>query len=641
MLSFVLVAASGGRSLDPASLRRFSRVAAAEVPFPPDDSVTWTNDTATVWFAGWQPPGPDDPETGWHLDSNGLTAVAGRVWPRRDGWKDTGPVPAQLARWLRTEPLVTSADELAGVFMVASLTRRRSSALAADPLGLGLLYWGRSNDLVVLSTRASIAAAVLAEATGSTPRRDPFGAGWLAYTAHAIGPWTGYEGITVVPAAAVVEIDPRGTVVLRRPAQPVWRAGGEALAADPRAALAQAREEMGTALRTALRHRDVDCHLGLTGGKDSRLILALLLADGLAGDVGYRTHGSDDLPDVIVARQLAATFGLRHTTAPAARPGVNWWPRLRDALRAGESSDRELTFRLAASVMSGAQNVGEPHVGRLPDPRSLQLSGLCGESFRTNYAGAIRLRSKRQAARFPHQFGTAGILDRDALARYRGAMHDILFDGITECDTPQDVVDNYFLRQRLRLWVGTFLEVDYQTRVFPLYSMAAIRLAFGIGAETRHAEWIHYQLMRDACEPLVHMPFAKAEWPRGASGDPMKPAVRTGPVPPSPPFPCAQRLRRAARPIRQAVRRAAPARTVNADRRARQRETDVEIMRRYFRRDGTNPAFDLIDATRAQRALDRFDALPERERMEVYGALSAVIWLGGHELALPRELATA
>jgi hypothetical protein len=634
MLSFTVVASGDGRPLDPASLEAFAKAAAAEVLFPPDDSVTWTNDTRTVWFAGWQPPGRDDPETGWHLDGDKLTAVAGRVWPRRHGWQDTAPVPAQLACWLRTEPLVTSADELAGVFMVASLARQGSSTLAADPLGLGLLYWGRSNDVVVVSTRASIAAAVLAEATGSTPRRDPFGAGWLAYAGYPVGDRTGYEGITVVPAGAVVDIDARGTVELRRPARPVWRAGSEALAAAPRAALAQAREEIGTALRTALRDPDVDCRCGLTGGKDSRLILALLLADGSAGGVTFQTYGRDDLPDIVIARQLASTFGLRHTINPVGRQ-MEWWRRLRDAVPSGEGNDREIIFRITASAAPGTQNVGVPHVGRLPDPGFLLLSGLVGETLRTNYASATRMRSKREAAGFPHGFGTVGILDRDALARYCNEMHEILFDEITEGDSPQDVIDSYFMRQRLRRWAGTTLEIDKEAKVTPLYSVTAMRLAFGIGAESRHAEWIHYQLMRDACTPLVHMPFAKGEWAPGASSVPGRRALHADPIPPIPPPRREPRPRRAIRPSPQA----GPTRTVKTDSRARHHETDVEIMRRYFRPDPTNPVFDLIDPTGVQRALDDFETLNESQQTQLYGALSAVIWLGGHELALPRDLA--
>jgi hypothetical protein len=72
-----------------------------------------------------------------------------------------------------------------------------------------------------------------------------------------------------------------------------------------------------------------------------------------------------------------------------------------------------------------------------------------------------------------------------------------------------------------------------------------------------------------------------------------------------------------------------------------ERGTDVEIMRRLFRHDAANPAFELIDASAASQALDRFDRLSESERMQVYGALTAIIWLGGHEVVLPRELSVA
>jgi hypothetical protein len=57
-----------------------------------------------------------------------------------------------------------------------------------------------------------------------------------------------------------------------------------------------------------------------------------------------------------------------------------------------------------------------------------------------------------------------------------------------------------------------------------------------------------------------------------------------------------------------------------------------------FRHDAANPAFEIIDANAAQRALDHFDTLPENQRLQLYGALSTIIWLGGHEVPLPRCL---
>jgi hypothetical protein len=279
------------------------------------------------------------------------------------------------------------------------------------------------------------------------------------------------------------------------------------------------------------------------------------------------------------------------------------------------------------------RNVGEPHVGRLSQGGRLLLSGLCGEGLRTNYHGSTKLRSKHEAAGFPDniKFGAAAILHRHAFARYRAEVHELLFETATEDDSPQDVIDSFYLRHRLRRWLGPTQEIDSQDRVFPLYSMTAMRLAFAIGAENRHAEWIHHRVMSAAFEPLVHAPFATSGWPPGA-GDLVRPACHGDPVPAAPSRPPPDNLVHAPRPAIRNVRR---------EHRAKVRNTDLEIMRRMLRHDSANPAFELIDATAAQRALDRFETLPESQRLQLYGALSAVIWLGGHEVELPKELSAA
>jgi hypothetical protein len=64
-------------------------------------------------------------------------------------------------------------------------------------------------------------------------------------------------------------------------------------------------------------------------------------------------------------------------------------------------------------------------------------------------------------------------------------------------------------------------------------------------------------------------------------------------------------------------------------------------MRKLFRHDSTNPAFDIIDSNAALDAVDRFEMIPEGQRMQLYGALTAVIWLGGPRSPYPRELSVA
>jgi hypothetical protein len=649
MLTFAIAASTTGRPFDPSDLELFGNRAATALPFPADRRVTWMNDARTIWFGGWQARGGGHAEDlRWHVDPNGLTAFAGHVWPRRDGWSGTGPVAAQLADHLGRQPMVVSPEALAGVYAVASLARHGLSSVAADPLGVAPLHWGDTPDIFVLSTRAAIAAALLAASQGSSPQRDVFGTGWLAYAGQAIGTQTAYAQVSLVPAGTVVGIEPAGAIQLHRPPRPPWRIQTEELASDPHAALDEVRAEITTAIRAALAGPGTEGRVGLTGGKDSRLILSLLLAEGSAADVEYHTFGADDLPDMVVARELTESFGLRHVANPGLGDGWAWRRRVDDAIRdrgLPHADTREIGFRITAWATSGTRNVGEPHLGRLPSGRTVLLSGLCGEALRTNYHHSTKLRSKEQVARFPHhvKFGTACVLHRDALARYRAQVHQLLLDGATEEDSPQDIIDSFYLRHRLRRWLGPTQEIDSQNRAFPLYSITAIRLAFAIGAENRHAEWIHYRLMQAACEPLLHVPFTTTDWPPGAdrelrprSGyyDPGRPlAPRPQPFQPVPDSLVAMGRPVAARP--PAVR------NVRREYRAKAWSKDVEIMRRMLRHDSANPAFELIDAGATQGALDRFDTLPESQRLQVYGALSAVIWLGGQEVALPPELSAA
>jgi hypothetical protein len=650
VLTFAVVASQTGQPLDPGSLDLFEARAEAEVSFSADRQVTWRNDSGTVWFTGWQAPsaGPRQPPS-WHVDADGLTAYAGRVWPRRHGWAAATPIAAQLAQHVRSHPLVASADELAGVYIVAAMNRRGSSAVAADPVGAGLLYWAHGADVIVLSSRAAIAAALLAAATGTAPRRDVLGAGWVAYAGWSLGAQSGYEHVSVVPDGTVVDIDPAGAIRTHRPSRPVWRLQAEDLAADPMAALEEVRVEIRTAIRTTLSHPGRQGRVGLTGGKDSRLILGLLLADGLASDLEYETFGSDDLPDMMAARELAASFGLRHVTRPRIAERWAWRQRVDEAVRDNGLPDcppREIAFRISAWATSGMTNAAEPHLGRLPLDDGVLLSGLFGESLRTDYHHTTGLCSKAEAAGFPDRlkFGAAGVLTRDAATRYRAQVHDLLFEGAIDTDSPQDVIDTFYLRQRLRRWLGGVLEINSDNRDFPLYSITAMRLAFGIGAANRHAEWIHYRLLKGACEPLLHVPFTGRDWPPGASGALMIPSRYKDPVPPCPPssqHPRVVRQQFAGLHRQRALGRSVRMRTAALEYRAKSQVADVEVMRRMFRHDPANPAFEIIDAGAAQRAADGFDTLSERQQVQLYGALAAVIWLGGHEVALPRDLMAA
>ena len=58
----------------------------------------------------------------------------------------------------------------------------------------------------------------------------------------------------------------------------------------------------------------------ITGGRDSRLVLALMLSEGITDQFVFTTFGSPQLPDTIVATAIADRFGLDHRAATRPAP---------------------------------------------------------------------------------------------------------------------------------------------------------------------------------------------------------------------------------------------------------------------------------------------------------------------------------
>ncbi len=631
MLTFaVVVSRRGGRIPEPVLdwLRDRNCV---DVPFAAADHLVWSNEASTVWFGGWE----DDPAewsagNHWHVDDDGLTAFTGHLWPARDGWTSAASWAAQLAGRLRSTPLAAATDDLAGVYLAAALGRRGRGTVAADPLGGGLIYWGHGRDVVVVSSRAALAAGLLAAESATRPQRDVTGVGWLAYCSRSIGHQTGFEQVSVVPTGATVDIDPAGGACLVDAPAPPWRPDPDD-AVMPADELEEVRTQIVTSIRMALALPGRASRAGLTGGRDSRLLLALMLEEGVAGEVEFQTFGRDDLADVVVAAQIAELFGLRQVMNP--NRSVLWeWRQGVDTMVRDDGhpdlSTQEITHRITAWACSGERNVFQPHVGRLPRRDRILLSGLFGETLRTNFPRAGAFPSKQRVADLHNdmKYGSMGILRPDALAHYRAETHRLLFDDCLPTDSPHDVVDRFFFRNWQRRWFASAHEVDSEGRVFPLYSNAGVRLGFRIGGENRTLEWIHYELIRRACEPLLHVPFADGGWPAGA-GDGLVVIKRH-----DEPVPAVPRVfqGRAPSPRKMKVKR-----TAGRDRRAASEAVDLDIMNRYLRDDPSNPLFEIVDPVATGQALDRFDDLTIREKLQLYGALTGAIWLGGHEIALP------
>ena len=164
-------------------------------------------------------------------------------------------------------------SRLNGMFALAWYRpRQRRLLLARDRWGKKPLFWGTFQ---ATDGRRHLALSselrTFAHLPGGPPPPDPLGvARYLVYDGMP-GERTVYRGVSKVPAASWVEVDPEGRV---RQSGTYWRFAPEIAALDPETAVERAVERLGRALELRLRS-DVPVGLFLSGGVDSSLLAAL------------------------------------------------------------------------------------------------------------------------------------------------------------------------------------------------------------------------------------------------------------------------------------------------------------------------------------------------------------------------------
>lgn len=212
--------------------------------------------------------------------------------------------PEAVAR-LRSREL----DDLGGVFCLLAMTDRDGAVeidVTTDPLGMYPIYLHRgAGGAFVVSNDAHLIAAVL-RANGVAPRRTflpcLFG---LAFNGPAGEPFL-YEEVSVLPSGHRLSV--RDGRLSEEGAPPI----GYARDADAyEACIEAACAQMRGAARVLFEERpDAHVALDVTGGADSRAILAVVLSLGLEKRVGVRNIMALPHPDAHVAALLAERYDL-------------------------------------------------------------------------------------------------------------------------------------------------------------------------------------------------------------------------------------------------------------------------------------------------------------------------------------------
>jgi len=202
-----------------------------------------------------------------------------------------------------------------GTFTLISLQPDGSGWVTADPLGTAMIYRAEAPSHSVLTNRASLAAALVTP-PDTRAARDLEAMATLAFTGSCHGGLTGYQAVNVLPQASIAHIAPGRPPRVETWSELPWWADHAGV--DHQTVLVErGLDRLGASVRLMVESSESRAVCELTGGKDSRLVLALLLDQGLARDVEFQTWGEAGLPDVEVASMLTERYGLDHRVGSA------------------------------------------------------------------------------------------------------------------------------------------------------------------------------------------------------------------------------------------------------------------------------------------------------------------------------------
>jgi hypothetical protein len=256
--------------------------------------------------------------------------------------------------------------------------------------------------------------------------------------------------------------------------------------------------------------------LSLTGGKDSRLVAAALVAAGVP--VVGRTHGFADHPDVVVAAEIARRLGIEHIVRTPATPGqqVDVLGRIR------------ATVLVADGMLSAFENVGRPDPAASP---VLTAGGHGGELLRGGYAetagrsgavGGIRaaLAPARRAARSAEMLRrlTAkhlGLLRRGPAAGYVASVAPW---SVALARGPLHALDDFYLVNRAGRWSAAARQA-YLLRerlVQPLFDDQVVLAARAVPLPDRISGALSAAVLAELCPALTDVPLA-GKPPAGAA----------------------------------------------------------------------------------------------------------------------------
>ncbi|ACZ89904.1 asparagine synthase-related protein [Streptosporangium roseum] len=388
---------------------------------------------------------------------------------------------------------VLGTEAVGGCFSVFRATGRELSAATAIHR-VCPVYYAETPDVHVIGSRALL---VHLAARGDLVEWDVLALQSLIRQGYFLSDETPYRGVTALPPASAVTVAGGSRTITRTPlptAAPAPASGRQKKALV---------EELAAALLATvepLRATGEPVNLALTGGRDSRLVAAVLHAARIP--LRATTNGLEGHPDVVVAGRIARALRIEHTVIPPVRA------EKKDAILVEHPLARAYeTLRACEGMTSAYESV----VGYLPYNARPTMSGQSGEILRSG--GFLLLQTDLGAKALSRRVDTTFLRD-PALFSEAANEHARELARPWRERPGLEALDHMYVTYKVGRWqagarAGALRRGD---PIWPFLDNRVVGAALGLDQTWRLSEEVIYELITMLAPSLRNIPIEGKPW---------------------------------------------------------------------------------------------------------------------------------
>ncbi len=447
-------------------------------------------------------------------DDSGVTLFSGHLWPVYDEKNLYNEMAHYVHNFLRQNSYDEFQANFNGEYALVNIDCESNQIRAfTDPIGARPLYYSESKEGIWISNRIYSIIST-AQFTSADFSPNDYDLNVLAY--HATRGYlppgkTIYRNIHECPPGGMITVD-SNELVLRSNPLPYHQMAGTHDCAIDNQIWNDVMAEICSNFRFLKHRNDIYPQLGLSGGKDSRVMLAAALHENVANKILFITRGLPIHPDVIVAKEITAHFNLPHVLVPSAAGNPESMIRIFE-------KDMPVHMWYSEGMLNLFDLQSRTTCG--DDP---MFNGLNGENLRSVYdlldhagVGTEMVTDGRTAIEFLERrapFDIADIVHKHMTEGHRKErinwVEAQIRGGVPAEDIPslyrtmyQSVRRNCNISKVRGYWYH-YIDVLTGNKLF--------WLAFNIGGAERRNERIHFELIKRSSEWLADHHFAYQSW---------------------------------------------------------------------------------------------------------------------------------